>query len=279
MSKKQTRFRKKAILFYCLIGFFALVFLGSGIYVGSYFIRSRQNNSLNKELANMLASAPSEVDVSQLPTAPVTPDTPTDPVTGEPVVTYMQPDYAQFYLMNSDMVGWLRIPGTVINYPVVQPPEEDPDFYLTHNFKREYTQWGAIYADANCNIYTPSDNVVIYGHHMGDGSMFASLMKYEDYNFWKEHPTIQFDTVYGRHTYRIFAVFVTSADPTVGIPYHLFVDAKYGQDFDELVDRAIGESFYSTGIAPRYGQKIISLSTCEYSIPDGRLVVMAVRES
>ena len=119
---------------------------------------------------------------------------------------------------------------------------------------------------------------MLYGHHMADGSMFAQLeTRYKKQSFWEEHQYLTFDTLYEHHTYQIIACFRTSANLGQGFRYHMFVDAANEQEFDEFVSTCKRLSFYDTGITPVYGDKLICLSTCEYSLDNGRLVVAAVR--
>ena len=212
---------------------------------------------------------------TQPPTEPPATE-PTEP--SEPKPPVILPEYAPLYLKNTDLVGWIQIEDTVINYPVMQTPDE-PDFYLKRNFEGKYSDWGCVYAEEFCDVFAPSDNVTIYGHHMKNGSMFGSLKKYRSQSFWEKHPVIQFDTLYEEHTYTIFAVFTTTASVGQGFPYHTFDDAADEADFDEFVVNCKALSLYDTGITPQYGDKLICLSTCEYSQVNGRLVVVAVRDT
>ena len=127
----------------------------------------------------------------------------------------------------------------------------------------------------------PSDNITLFGHNMKDGSMFASLNAYVDKATWEENPTITFDTLTDFHTYMIFAVFRTTATKGEGFSYHKFVDAENEKEFNDFVAECKKLAYYDTGITPVYGDKLICLSTCEYTHPqqNGRLVVAAYRIS
>lgn len=113
------------------------------------------------------------------------------------------PDYQELYMQNNDMVGWIKVEDTKINYPVMQS-KDNPNFYLRHGFDKGYTVYGCPYVQENCDVDAPSDNLVIYGHHMNDNSMFAGLMKYADKSFWEKHKTIQFDTLTEKGKYTDF---------------------------------------------------------------------------
>lgn len=106
------------------------------------------------------------------------------------------------------MVGWITVEDTKINYPVMQSKNE-PNFYLKHGFDKAYTDYGCPYVQENCDVQEPSDNLIIYGHHMNDGSMFAGLMKFTDKAFWKQHKRISFNTLTDVQEYEVIAVFKT----------------------------------------------------------------------
>lgn len=183
-------------------------------------------------------------------------------------------EYQLMYTLNNDMVGWIEIPGTAINYPVVQSPYQT-NFYLRRNFYKEKATCGAIYVREACDVNLPSDNITIYGHNMANGTMFGPLHKYKEKSFWEENKLVYFDTLYEYHTYEIFAVFRTTAKIEEGFSYHLFDTAADEATFNEYVSQCKSLSFYDTGITPEYGQKLITLSTCDRAIEEGRLVVVA----
>ena len=107
--------------------------------------------------------------------------------------------------------------------------------------------------------------------------MFACLNAYTSKTAWDNNSLIFFDTLTEYHIYKIFAVFKTSANIGEGFSYHQFVDASTEEEFNEFVMMCKELSFYDTGITPKYGDKLICLSTCEYTLDNGRLVVAAVR--
>jgi sortase B len=179
--------------------------------------------------------------------------------------------YGALFGQNPDMIGWIKIDGTTVDYPVMQTPDR-PDFYLKHNFEKEWSDYGVPYAAVGCSIDPQSDNITIFGHHMKSGKMFGGLESYKSADFWREHPIIRFDTRAGFGTYQIIAVFkVNPAD----FSYHKFISAADQAEFDEYVSRCKALSFYDTGLNANYGDKLISLSTCEYSANNNRLVVVA----
>lgn len=190
--------------------------------------------------------------------------------------TTILPEYAELYKQNKDMVGWVKIDGTKLNYPVMQSVDE-PNFYLKHGFDKKYTDYGCPYVQENCDVSAPSDNLVLYGHHMNDGSMFAVLDKYKKEAFWKEHKTIQFDTLTQQNEYEIVAAFTTVVytDSPESFRYYHFTNAGSEEEFDAYIAKCKELSLYDTGVNAEYGDKLITLSTCEYSRTNGRIVVVA----
>ena len=192
----------------------------------------------------------------------------------EPAPTLTSYDkYADVYNANADFIGWLTIEGTNINYPVMQTPNS-PDFYLKHSFDKGYSEYGVPYMQENCRLGL-SDNCIIYGHHMQDGSMFADLCKFESEDFYKEHKTFCFDTLGAYGKYEIVCVFKTSVYSADGFKYYHFVDAANAEEFNAYLSTCQALALYETGVSAQYGDRLLTLSTCEYSRTNGRMVVVA----
>lgn len=264
-----------------LIVIFVLIFLVSAGLLINYWYQSRQSQGQFDELAQMMEQAKPPVATVPQPEAPTTGNQPATepvselvtvhhPVTDEPVEVL--PELAELFLMNPDLEGWITVNGTNINYPVMHTPDRQ-DYYLYRDFYGKDSAHGCIYIREQCNPYL-SDNVVIYGHRMKDGSMFNNLLYYEDKDYYEAHKYIQFNTLTQRHTYEIIAVFKTVATSS-GYPYYLFVDAADEAAFDTYVADCKAMSLYDTGLDAVYGDKLITLSTCEYSRDNGRMVVVA----
>lgn len=181
----------------------------------------------------------------------------------------------ELYKKNNDVVGWIKINETNINYPVMQ----NGDYYLHRNFYKEYSSYGVPYIADYCNLDI-SDNTIIYGHHIKNGKMFADLEKYKNYNFFKTHKQINFYSLSTDKTqnveniYEVIYVFKTTADEN-GFKYYNFYNARNEQEYNNFVEKCNELSFYDTGINAKYGDKLITLSTCEYSLKNGRIVVVA----
>lgn len=179
--------------------------------------------------------------------------------------------YADLYAQNNDFIGWIRIDDTVIDYPVMQT-KDNPDFYLTHNFNKEYSRFGVPYIQENCSL--SSDNIIVYGHNMKNKSMFNELTKYSNKDFYKSHRFIQLDTLSEQRTYEVIYAFKTVANAN-GFQYFNFVKANTEEDFSAYIKKCQALSFYDTGADAEYGDKLMTLSTCEYSQDNGRFVVVA----
>ena len=187
------------------------------------------------------------------------------------------PWYQELHDQNSDMVGWLQIENSKINYPVMQTSMDNANFYLYKDFDKNDSVRGSIYAAEICDVFEPSDTITLFGSNMKDGSMFAYLGNYYEKSAWENNPLIFFDTLTESHVYKIFAVFQTTGSDNVGFAYHQMADAKDEAEFNQFVATCKELAFYDTGITPVYGDKLLCLSTCEYTIDNGRFVVAAVR--
>lgn len=277
--------------------FFAVVFLVSAGVLGKYLWDSHAQKQKQDEISQ-LVDRPQTRPTGTAPTEPVQTEPgqteemtqPTQPEETEPPIEYEQvvneagetvrvlKDYAEVYRLNNDLVGWIQIPGTIIDYPVMQK-SDSVDYYLHRDIYKEYSRHGTIYVREACDVNIPSDAITIYGHRMKDGSMFAGLTAYIEEEFYKENKYIYFDTLTEYHTYEIISVFITSAHVGKGFRYHVLDMARDAAEFEEYVDTCKDLALYETGVTAEYGEKLIVLSTCDYSVRNGRLVVVAKRIS
>lgn len=179
--------------------------------------------------------------------------------------------YTDLYAQNNDLIGWIKIDDTDIDYPVMQSAYS-PNFYLNHNFNKEHSRFGVPYMQENCSL--ASDNIIIYGHNMKNKSMFNELTKYEGKDFYSYHKFIQLDTLSEQRTYKVICAFKTVADAN-GFDYYNFINANTKDDFSAYIEKCKAFSFYDTRVNAEYGDKLITLSTCEYSQNNGRFVVVA----
>ncbi len=203
-------------------------------------------------------------------------DVPKEDVT--PVVTERMLKVKELKQENNDIVGWLQIYGTNINYPVLQG--KDNDYYLKHNYKHKYISTGSIFLDKDYDWNKPSSNLLIYGHRNKVGLMFDELIKYKDETFYKEHKTIRFTTADEDAEYEIMSAFksrVYYKDEKNVFRYYYFIDAQNEAEYDEYVTNCKKSSLYDTGFVAEYGEQLLTLSTCDYEQENGRFVVVAVK--
>lgn len=178
---------------------------------------------------------------------------------------------------NSDFIGWISIEGTNLNFPVMYAPN-NKDFYLRHDFSKEYSVYGVPYLDEKTTLGAndQSENLIVYGHNMKTGTIFGCLTGYKKADYYTEHPLIQFDTVYGDGTYEVFAAFSIDVAQDTSFVYNRYVDMDE-ETYNTYVDEVISRSDVDSGIRPEYGEQLLTLSTCEYSSDNGRYVVVARR--
>ena len=188
------------------------------------------------------------------------------------------PYYKELREQNGDMVGWLRIPRTRISYPVMQTPDS-PEYYLDKNFKKEFTANGSLFVNSINDVELPSDVVTIYGHRMKTGAMFGTLGDYLDADFMAEHDTIILDTFTGRNVYKVYCAFTLDVGIADVFDYYNYTNFAVVDMFDRFMGRAAGlAAAENPAYKPVFGDKVLLLSTCEYTHSNGRLVVLAVRE-
>lgn len=195
----------------------------------------------------------------------------------EPPVKTILPKYAELYQANTEFFGWVRVDDTVLDYPVMRS-HEDNEKYLYANFDGAYSYAGTPFADIKCSH--DSDNIMIYGHNIKDGSMFSSLFKYEEESFWREHPTIMFSDLYEDYEYEVLAAFYDRVylKSDTCFKFYQFIDAEDEADFDYAISQFKEKALYDTGVDAEYGDKLITLVTCAYHVENGRFVVVARRK-
>lgn len=202
----------------------------------------------------------------------------------------MLPEYKALYEQNSDIIGWLCIDDTVIDYPVMQTME-DEDYYLSYDFNKEVNKNGCLIMDTDSvvgvgtigNQYEggekPSTNLIIHGHTMKSGMMFGGLKKYAEESYGRDHSIICFDSLYEKREYELIAVFYSQVYMNTDevFKYYQFFQADTKEEFDDWYKNIKSMSLYDTGISAEFGDEFITLSCCSYHTEDGRLVVVGKR--
>lgn len=185
--------------------------------------------------------------------------------------------YAPLKEMNPDFFGWISIEGTVVDYPVMYTPQ-DPEHYIHRDFEGSPSQSGVPFLSGSWK--EGCGNYLIYGHHMKNGSMFASLVSYAKESYWREHPVIHFETLTDSADYEVLAAFysrVYEREEQGVFRYYDYTDLSREDLFDSYLDQVTDAALYDTGVRAAYGDTLLTLSTCSYHTDDGRFVVVARR--
>lgn len=200
-----------------------------------------------------------------------------DQETGQEMLLTVLDEYKSLYNQNKNLIGWLKIADTNIDYPVMQT--SDNTYYLDHDIHQNSDKNGTLFLDAACDVVAPSANLIIYGHNMRSGNMFGNLDKYKSADYCEDHPLIEFDSIYEKGTYQVMYAFMSHIynEDEIAFKYYQFIDAASQQEFDSNM-RAMEEiSLYETGVEAVYGDQLLTLSTCDYEEKNGRFVVVAKR--
>lgn len=258
---------RKLLIFLC-----SMVAIGCLLYVGFYSYEDYRTKENYEQMAQLKAQTP--------------PPQVGNPLEDEVVINYTDDtketpeileEYKNLFNMNKKLIGWLKIDDTIIDYPVMQTT--DNEYYLDHNINQEKDRNGALFLDKDCDVLAPSTNLIIYGHHMKSGRMFGNLDDYASEKYYKEHSIIQFDTIYEKGTYEIMYVFRSQvySEAEVVFKYYQFIDCYSEQEFNSYMQEMAAMSLYDTGVTAEYGDRLLTLSTCDSTIDDGRFVVVAKR--
>ena len=265
-SRKKTQ--KKKTLFVVKTALF-LLFCFSAVMFMTQIMKAKQEQDAFADLANIAAKA--EQDIILNDDNDNASGTLSENKTGKPL-----PQYEDIYAKNSDFVGWLCIPNTRIDYPVMLTPNE-PEYYLHRSFDKSDSQSGTPFIGKDGTA--DSDCFIVYAHNMKNGTMFGTLDSYANEDFWRENKTFSFNTLYEYREYEVFAAVKTEilhADEN-GLRYYNCAGELSEADYKELEEWLSANSIYDTGISPAYGEQILILSTCSYHTTDGRFVVAAKR--
>ncbi len=255
----------KKYLQYVLFAIF-IVAIGFGVYyaIRLLWLDAARNDAQReyKHLRNEISESTNETDSSEA--VPVSPNEKT-----------VLPEYKKLFKNYPNFGGWLKIEGTLVNYPVMIAKEKDPEYYLYHSYTGKETDYGCLfipyYEDYN------SDNIIIYGHNMARGDMFGTLNRYLKEDFFRKHTFIHFDTPYEHRIYAVFAVMRISVNDS---RFHFENYTDWGGAAGKshfYIEESIRRSLFKPVSTPPDGSKLLTLVTCEYSISngDGRYVVVA----
>ena len=253
-DEKKVKNKRKIIIRISIVMLFIIFLLGI-IYIAYYVARSIKDKKDNENILSNVVVEEEQITETK---------------------TEKMLELEELKKENEEIIGWLEIEDTKINYPVVQTT--DNDFYLTHNYKKEKSSAGSLFLDKDFDLENGSSNYLIYGHRSTRGLMFEDLMKYAKKDFYENHTKIKFTTEKEDAIYEILAVFYSrvyyKSEKNV-FRYYFFVNAETEKEFNDYVSNAKKTSIYDTGVTAEYGDQLLTLSTCEYSQEDGRFAVVA----
>ncbi|MEG1971587.1 MAG: class B sortase [Oscillospiraceae bacterium] len=186
------------------------------------------------------------------------------------------PKYRSLYAKNSDMTGFIKIPKTPLECPVMHTPKA-PEFYLRRFFDKSDNQYGTPFVDGRCTVNPPSDNIIVHGHNMRDSEMFGTLPLYINKEYFLKHPVINFDTIYEMGEYKIVSAFLSQYDSEDKSPhlYYNVIDFDSPEAYDAFSENISKLSLYDTGEKINMGDKFLTLITCNYHVNNGRMTVIA----
>lgn len=179
--------------------------------------------------------------------------------------------YASLQAQNPDFVGWVELEDTTLRYPVVQTPD-DPQYYLRRDFNGNDSLAGVPFLDARCDM-EDGTCLIVYGHNMNDGSMFAPLQQYLSEEFWTKHPVLRCDSMTQRREYAVMAVLHFADSQQAADAYYRVPETE--EEFTALVENLRAGALYDTGVEAAWGEQLLLLSTCDRYDSNARILVAA----
>ncbi|MDE5748152.1 MAG: class B sortase, partial [Acetatifactor sp.] len=196
--------------------------------------------------------------------------------TPQPTPEPVENPYQDSFLANEDMIAWLVVPDTRIDYPVMWTPR-DENYYLRRGFDGGSDQNGCLILDTDSCVDPMTTNLIIHGHNMKSGAMFGELDKYKEESYFQEHKEMLLHTEKGLHTYEVIAVFPSQVylKTEQVFKFYQFFQADTQEEFDDFYNNIKALSLYDTGVTAQFGDRFLTLSTCSYHVDHGRFVVVA----
>ena len=242
-----------------------VIFVGIFIYSGYTLISKMHEYKVAENTYDSLSNQ--YVSTSPKPTSEIEEET-DDEEYIDPEVSPISVDFDSLQEQCSDIVGWIYSPDTVINYPITQC--DDNMYYLHRLINGNYNSSGTLFIECLCPKGFAADNTIIYGHHMNDGSMFASLVNYAQQSYYEAHPVMYISTPDKNYRLDIFAGYVTEATSDT---YQ--INFENDEDYQEYLNLMKDQSKFSAEVNVSPDDKIVTLSTCTYDYDDARFVVQA----
>ncbi len=228
---------KKKIIRNVILAVCIIAFVISAAFLIKFFVDRHNSQQIYNELENKTTEAPVTEEIKK-------------------------PDYSAIVEQNPETVGWIKIPDTNINFPVLQTV--DNDYYMNHNFEGKSEYRGAIFMDYRNNAVDLDANTIIYGHNAYDGTVFSDISKYDDIEFYKKHPVVEFNTLESYNKWKIYAVFITNqvASEDNGYIFNFIYPHMEGENFNGYISEINKRTLYYTGVDIKDGDRILTLSSC-----------------
>ncbi len=260
-----------------------LVWMGTELY--SRYQTQQRYDDITSQYGNVPSKKPAATTKAQDSSTGEYEEIPTEEATYE-----LLPGAANLLEMSEDVVGYISIPDTEVNYPIMQNVDdsEGEEYFLYHDFYGNNSNLGSIFLDFRCKFdvvgedkrlqFPTSENLIVYGHNMKDYSMFGSLRRYrQDISYYEQHPLIEMNSNYEKYTFKIFGYFVADAvdNTDTRFEYWNYIELDDEERFYEYVNEAKRRSLILTDVDVEYGDQLLTLSTCSEVISNGRLVICA----
>ncbi len=267
---------------------FAVCFFGIRYFLGGSNLRGlREDDEEKARIERGLEAA--QAFNEQNAGVKVIPDKDEEPEVSIPPALMLD-NMSELYAQNEDVIGWLRIEDTVIDYPVMQTME-DEEYYLYRDFDKRDSVEGSLILDTDSTSGTgtlknnyedgtaPSTNLIIHGHNMKNGAMFGDLDKWRSQDYEKTHNIIEYSSLYEKRKYEIVSVFLSQVYRVNDevFKYYKFFNANSEEEFNDFYNNIKEMALYDTGVEAHYGDEFITLSVCAYHVENGRLVVVGKR--
>lgn len=273
LTRHERQSKLRFWLFVVFVIFFVSFVVSAFLFLNSYFSDKAEAQAF-EELAEWASRNKNATVTSQAESSQLSDSDAIDPVEA------LDDDTLQLIALhdrNSDFCGWLSIEGTNINYPVMLTPEE-PEYYLRRDFDKNDSNSGTPFIGIGCDL--TSDNIIIYGHNMKNGTMFSDLTRYSEKEYMESHSVISFDSLDGPADYEVIAAFqdrVHYQDEKEVFRYYEYGGSLSEDQFRNFVESIKNLSFYNKETGISYGDQLLTLSTCSYHTKEGRFVVVAKR--
>lgn len=267
--KKKKKSSGKDVILNVLLVMFLCIFIFSAVYLFNYYYKSYKNEKKVDHLHDLITKnetkeGEKKASESDADLYIVTSD-------GKRILK----KYKDIYELNHDFIGWLKIDGTAIDYPVVYTPEDEQE-YLRLDFEKNYLIAGTLFLSAKSVPEKPGNNMIIYGHNMKNGTMFSDVLSYKDESFYKTHKYIDFGTIYFENKYEVVAAFKINVNND-GFDYYNHSGVLSEEEFNNYIENCSKLSEYQFDSKAKYNDELITLSTCDsYGSHEGnRFVVVA----